>query len=121
MESETEPSPSYVYVLVRKDLPGPQIAVQAIHAAMEAARLWLPCGVGHPHLVLCAVSSEQRLLNAAEHLERNDVVFTLFREPDQRNEATALATQPLRDRRGVFRRYQCLREEDLSKSPVLEM
>jgi hypothetical protein len=101
-------------VLVRRDLPPTQIAVQAVHAAVEAARHFLPSGHPHPHLVLCRVASERDLLSAADRLERCGVRFQLFREPDRTDEATALATEPLGpDRRALLARYPCLTHTDL--------
>jgi hypothetical protein len=86
-----------------------QIAVQAIHAAVEAARQFLPADSPHPHLVLCGVASEDRLLAAADALFRHGIRFALFREPDRADEATALATEPLAgERRRPLERFVCL-------------
>jgi hypothetical protein len=99
---------------VRRDLPPTQVAVQAVHAAVEAARHFLPPGHTHPHLVLCRVASERELLLAADRLERRGIRFQLFREPDRDDEATALATEPLGpDRRAALARYPCLTHSDL--------
>jgi hypothetical protein len=100
-------------VLVRQDLPTVQIAVQAVHAALEASRQFLLPDSEHPHVVLCGVASEERLLTAADHLFRWNVRYALFREPDRANEATALATEPLRgERRELLNRFRCLSRED---------
>ncbi|MBN9122728.1 MAG: hypothetical protein J0I06_26885 [Planctomycetes bacterium] len=105
---------SHLYILVRRDLPAAQIAVQAAHAAVEAARSFLPAEQPHPHFVLCRVASERELLAAADRLERAGIRFSLFCEPDRANEATALATEALRaDRRAVLARYPCLTRSDL--------
>jgi hypothetical protein len=106
---------------VRRDLPAAQIAVQAIHAAVEAARRFLPPDHTHPHLVLCRVSSERDLLSAADRLDRLGIRFHLFREPDRAGEATALATEPLGpERRGPLARYHCLTRSDLLSAPETE-
>jgi hypothetical protein len=103
---------------VRRDLPAAQIAVQAAHAAVEAARSFLLADQPHPHFVLCRVASERELLAVADRLERAGIRFSLFREPDRDNEATALATEPLRpDRRTVLSRYPCLTRSDLLSAP----
>ena len=100
---------------MRRDLPPTQVAVQAVHAAIEAARHFLPQDHPHPHLVLCRVATERDLLFAADRLERRGVRFQLFREPDRDGEATALATEPLGpDRREVLARYPCLTRTDLT-------
>lgn len=99
---------------MRRDLPAAQIAVQAIHAAIEAARHFLAPDQAHPHLVLCSVGSERDLLAAADRLDRLGIRFQIFREPDRAGEATALATEPLGpDRRGPLARYPCLTRLDL--------
>ncbi|MBY0461149.1 MAG: hypothetical protein K2V38_27825 [Gemmataceae bacterium] len=110
---------SHLYVLVRRDLSAPQIAVQAAHAAIEAARRFLPTDHPHPHLVLCGVAHERALLAAADRLERAGVRFSLFREPDLNDAATALATEPLgSDRRRVLARHPCLTRADLFLAPA---
>lgn len=96
-------------MLVRRDLPPTQIAVQAIHAAIEATRHFLSLDHPHPHLVLCRVSSQRDLLAAADRLDRLGIRLQIFRELDRMNEATALATEPLgAERRGFMDRYHCL-------------
>jgi hypothetical protein len=100
-------------VLVRTDLPPGQIAVQAIHAAIEATRRFLPPDSEHPHLVLCGVPSAERLLAVADYLFRRSVRHTLFREPDRDNEPTALAAEPLAgERRRLLERFRCLTAQD---------
>ena len=102
-----------MYVLVRTDLPVLQIAVQSVHAAIEATRNFLLADSEHPHLVLCGVPSAQRLLAAADYLFLRGVRHTLFREPDRNNEPTALATEPLcGERRAVLDRFRCLTSND---------
>jgi hypothetical protein len=94
-------------------LPTAQIAVQAVHAALGASRQLLPPDSEHPPVVLCGVASEERLLAAADHLFRQNIRFTLFREPDRADEATALATEPLcGERRRLLNRFRCLSRED---------
>jgi hypothetical protein len=106
---------------VRRDLPAAQIAVQAIHAAIEAARHFLTPDQTHPHLVLCSVGSERDLLAAADRLERLGIRFRIFCEPDRSGEVTALATEPLGpDRRGPLARYPCLTRLDLLAAPEIE-
>jgi hypothetical protein len=81
--------------------------------AVEAARRFLTPDSPHPHLVLCGIASEERLMAAADHLFRHDVRFTLFREPDRDNQATALASDPVYgERRQWFERFRCLHRED---------
>jgi hypothetical protein len=105
-------------VLVRRDLPAAQMAVQAAHAAIEASRQFLPANSEHPSLVLCGVASEERLLAAADHLFRNGVRHALFREPDRAHEATALGTEPLcGEHRRALDRFHCLHQEDFLAVP----
>lgn len=100
----------YVYVLVRKDLPFSQQAVQSCHACIESA-IHFPCP-NHPHLVLATVHDERALDRAAADLENYGLRFRVFREDDLGGEGTALATEPVRGpARLIFRKFQLLKGE----------
>jgi hypothetical protein len=101
-----------VYVLVRRDLPAAQRAVQAIHAALEAGRAGLIAqGGAHPHVVLCHVNSIAALLRASDRLKGAEIRHQVFCEPDLGCAPTALATEPVRGRtRAHFRRFQLYKE-----------
>ena len=103
---------------MRRDLPWPQLAVQAAHAALEAGRRFLAkpsepnpdeVDAQHPHLVVCGVANEVKLLSAASYLNKSDIPFVLFRESDLNNQATALATAPIVGQwRETMNRYHLL-------------
>lgn len=100
---------AYMYVLVRKDLPGSQQAVQAAHAAIEATRTYLTPEDAHPSVIICSVKNESKLLKCAKELADSGIEFQLFKEPDMNNECTALACSPLvGDDRQPFKKYQLL-------------
>lgn len=69
--------------------------VQAIHAAHDAGRFFCSPDDDVPSVVLCSCPDEVELLQTAAKLEARGIRFTLFREPDIDNQATALATEPL--------------------------
>jgi hypothetical protein len=80
-------------VVVRTDLPLPQQAVQACHAAHSAGVLF---GADpHTSLVLCGVPSRPDLERVAAQMDLYGIVYTTFLEPDLGGEVTALATAPL--------------------------
>ena len=102
------------YLLVRTDLPCEQIAVQAIHAALESFRSiclgQLCCLVGdteHPHVVLCGVESEEMLLQECASMASKGINLTEWREPDKNNELTAVASGIVTDRK-PFRHWKLL-------------
>lgn len=100
-----------MYVVVRRDLPLANQAVQACHAVLESTRAMpLPRDAEHPHLVLCQVPNQAHLLKCQDHLSKSGIAHTVFREPDIGNELTAIATERLTgDQRKVLRRYQLLK------------
>jgi len=99
-----------VYVLVRKDLSTPQQAVQACHAAIEAAISFgrLP---DHPSVIICGIDTEAKLDNALRRLTTLGIKCHAFREPDIGNQLTAIASEPIYgEQRRIFRQYQLLQE-----------
>jgi peptidyl-tRNA hydrolase len=106
-----------MYVLVRTDLPGPQITVQAAHASIEATKHYSfpaeSCGQQnwvHPHLVVCGVENERKLLTEYEKLSKIGVKTKVFYEEDRNNEATALASEIVfGEDRKYFRKYKLLK------------
>jgi hypothetical protein len=101
---------SYMYAITRKDLSTPQQAVQAGHAAIEAARSYLTKDDEHPSLILCTVKNEAQLNRAADELEGRGIKLRRFYEPDRGNEFTAFATEPLKgDRRECMRKFQLMK------------
>jgi hypothetical protein len=98
-----------VYVLVRRDLPPSQQAVQACHAAIEVARNWISQDLEHPSVIVCGIRDEQILEKSLKKLQSQGVQCKTFHEPDRGNELTAIATEPIYgDRRKLFRSYQLL-------------
>ena len=104
----TEP---YVYVLVRTDLPLPQQAVQATHAAMISARKLFPEQLTFtPNLVLCQLPDGESLQTAHETLVRQRVPCVPYFEPDYGNAMTAIATGPLvGEQRKLLKGYKLLK------------
>ena len=101
-----------MYVLVRKDLTPPQQAVQACHAVIELTKRGKLNLTEHPHLVLCGVRDEPRLIREMERLQAAGVSLTPFYEPDRGSELTAVAAGPIEGAgRRIFRRYQLIKEK----------
>jgi hypothetical protein len=80
-----------VYVLVRKDLDYSSVAVQGGHALAELCqnhdlKEWID---DHKTLIYLGVRNEIELLDYFKMVPIKEK--TLFREPDMRNECTALA------------------------------
>lgn len=102
--------PTYTYVIVRKDLPRLQIAVQACHAALHAGFAFEePVDVSN--LILLTVPDLASLEYAAKRLDRYGVDHRMFYEPDFGPMGySALATRPLtrRKERFLFANYEKL-------------
>lgn len=101
---------AYMYSVTRKDLSGPQQAVQASHAAIESARAFLKPDDEHPSLILCSVKGEEQLRRAADEVEKQGIRIKRFYEPDIGNQMTAFATEPLcGEARKAMRKYQLIK------------
>lgn len=101
-------APTYLYVLVRKDLPPEQIAVQASHAAFDAGKRF---GAGlDPHLVLCTVPGPEALEDAHDALIEQALPVCRFYEPDNGTGYSALASLAVTPKqRRAFKRYPLYR------------
>lgn len=101
---------SYMYIITRKDLSIPQQAVQATHAAIEAARAYLTPDCEHPSLVYCGEKNEGKLIKLRDHFKSNGIRFKEFYEPDIGHQLTALATAPTSGAdRAAFRKLQLIK------------
>lgn len=97
----------HLYIITCRDLPpGPQ-AVQSAHAALnfamehpEIAQSWFKVS---NYLALCSVEDEQALLALAQKADRHGLTFSIFREPDLGDRATALAIEPSDKTRKICR------------------
>lgn len=99
----------YMYVAVRDDLTNPQKAVQSCHAAIEAAR-YIEEGDEHPSVILLKVKDESGINKLENILLNHKINYKTFREPNNNNEKTALATKPVsEDNRFIFKKYQLLK------------
>lgn len=102
---------SYLYVLVRLDLSEDQQAVQAAHAAIEAAR-HIPLDEEHPHLVLCGIKHLAKLECQLEKLSTLGLPCYPFYESDLDGELTAFSIGPLRgEARCHLSKYKLLRRQ----------
>ncbi len=100
--------------MVREDISIPQQAVQACHAAMKAARSFLPetAILNSPNLVVCTIRDETALKAMLEDVNRHGILACSFQEEDMGGETTAFATELISgDLRRVFRRCRLLRGE----------
>lgn len=96
-----------MYIFVRKDLSSSQIVVQAAHAAVESARKHLKHDDIHPHFVLLSVNNLDELIKVANKLEKENILFEIFFEPDI-GEHTSIATELITDKRHLFKSYKML-------------
>ena len=104
------PNLSYVYVLVRRDLPHPHLSVQIGHAVLAATNAFGNPNVTHPNLVICAVDNEQQLADAFNRLKDAGVPCCSWSEEDMGGELTAVATGMLQgEQRRHLRGFRLLR------------
>lgn len=83
--------------------------VQTNHATWEAAKLFPTDTPETPYMVVCGVKDEAELFKAVGHIRRNGVECREYREPDAGLSLTAVTTEPVTDRRAVFRKFQLLK------------
>jgi len=81
-----------LYVLVRKDLPRNQQAVQAGHAVAEYLLHVPALRWNNDTLIYLGVKNETELVSWGEKLTNNSIKWVGFREPDIGNQLTAIST-----------------------------
>lgn len=97
---------TYVYVMVRTDMPIEQILVQANHAAYESGLMFNAVSDETSSLVSLYAKNQDALLDAQAYLDSKGVRYTAFHEPSWGYGLTAIATEPLtEDRRKALKRY----------------
>lgn len=98
MNTEIKP---YTYILVREDIPLHQQMVQACHAALEAGFAFDAPALTSS-LIVCTVPNQEALLAAQARLTRYGIRSELFFEPDWEMGHSALASEPILDRKKRF-------------------
>lgn len=98
MKAEIKP---YTYVLVRQDIPLHQQMVQACHAALEAGFAF-DAPATTSSLIVCSVPDREALIAAKERLARYGIRSEIFFEPDWDMGFSALASEPILDRKQRF-------------------
>lgn len=93
---------SRLYVLVRSDLDPTYRMVQGMHAVAEHC-ISRPDYWDNETLVVCKVRTEAQLLNWIHKLERMDMWYASFHEPDLDNQLTAIAVV---DDSGLFKHLE---------------
>ncbi len=88
----------HLYIITRKDIsPGYQ-AVQSTHAAldfiMQHGEVGTKWHAESNFLCLLSLADERELLELAFKAEQQNIRFTIFREPDVGDQATAIALEP---------------------------
>ena len=102
---------SYIYTFIREDIPHAQKIVQIGHACFEAGkRFEEPDHISN--LVLLSAKDEHDLKGIAEKIDRRGFEFYMFYEPDNDMGYSAICTQPLKDGRSFFRKWDLYRHAD---------
>jgi hypothetical protein len=105
-----EESHYYSYVIVRKDLPRHQQAVQGSHAAIERFNGGT---TQHPSVIFVVVKDENKLKKVIQELLERGVTLSIFREPmpPYGNSITAVCTEPLiGEDRAYLQRFMLLQD-----------
>lgn len=87
-----------LYLITRKDLSFGQQAVQSAHALSEFSiknsEIYKEWFEKSNYLAILAVENQYKLLDLIEKLILNNIIFSIFKEPDLNNQITAIAIEP---------------------------
>jgi peptidyl-tRNA hydrolase len=85
-------------VITRSDISPGRQAAQAAHAAIDfcfehfdTAKRW---NINSNYLIMLSAKDEEHLYRLIEKAEREEIKYTLFREPDLGDTITAIAMEP---------------------------
>lgn len=100
--------------VTRRDLTAGSQAVQSSHAAIqfifehpEVAKLWIK----DPYLAQLSCADEEELKILIEKLHKNNIKFSIFKEPDLDNQITAIAVEPSEKSRRILSCYPLMLKE----------
>lgn len=100
----------YTYIFIRKDLTLPQQIVQASHAALQGGHVFGSAS-STSFIVLIGMKTEADLLKTSMYLEKKNIEYEIFHEPDNDIGYTAIATKPLfEDQRKFLQHFDLYKE-----------
>lgn len=99
----------YTYVFIRQDLPLAAQIVQACHACLDRG-FSLPENkkpLKTSFLVLFGVRDAEELEKIADYLDRNEVSYEQFYEPDYDMGYTSICTEPMyNEQRKLYKKFK---------------
>mgnify|MGYP006151646511 CR=1 FL=1 len=96
-----------MYVGIRRDLSRSQQVVQSCHAAIEATRHFLD--KEHPSVIVLGKKTLRKLETFRDYIEKHNLKYKEFYEPDRNNELTSVAVYPVSEHeRILFKKFQLL-------------
>lgn len=94
---------SYIYSIIRKDIPLADQIVQTAHSAFHAGNETKDLDGNVPSLILLETPDKESLLALSKKLFDAHIMYHMFYEPDDDFGYTSLTTQPLNeDQRKLF-------------------
>lgn len=84
----------YTYTFIRRDLPIQDQLVQACHSALEAGSEFKEPGQ-IPSLILLDANDLNHLSDISDFLDKNQIKYHKFFEPDDNMGYTSITTEPL--------------------------
>jgi hypothetical protein len=88
---------SYIYSIIRKDIPLADQIVQTAHSAFHAGNESNPLNGKVPSLILLEVKNKEELMKLRDKIWANNIQFYDFFEPDDGMGYTSITTAPVTD------------------------
>jgi hypothetical protein len=82
-------------------------AIQFVFEHPEIAKLWIK----EPYLAQLSCADEDDLKNLIEKLQKNNIKYSIFREPDLDDQITAIAIEPSDQSRRLLSSYPLMLKE----------